>query len=111
MEWVDHAAVPLDDAALDDGGAHPAPRAAGDDRVDDYRAAAPDDGHHHDALVDNDGDAAAAANDDDDDRRPHGGGPFGPGPGNCRLGFGGGSHLGGSVVEDGLSQVSVKFVL
>ena len=120
MEWVDHAAVPVDDAALDDGGAHPEPSAdddADDDEAaeddDNDRAAAAPDGHHR-SLVD---DRAAAVDvnhvrpDDDLRRPPRGGLRCGVGPGHCWLGFGGGSHFGGSVVEDGLSQVSVKFVL
>ena len=105
MGWVDHAAVPVDDAALDDGGAHPGSNAC-DDAVDHRAAASADGRHHDDALVDHHRGAAHDDDDDDDDdndRRPPRGGQLGPGPGDCWLGSGGGSHLGGSVVEDGLS--------
>ena len=78
---MDHAAVSVDGASLDDGGVHP-------------------------TLLD-DGPAAAAA-DDDDDRRPLRGGRVRPGPGHHWLGVCGGSHFDGFGVVDGLLQVSVK---
>ena len=78
MEWVDHTAVPVDHATLDNGVAPPAPYAADDNAANDaatadYPRAAVNDGHHDGALVDDHRDAAGDDDDDDrddDDRRP-----------------------------------------